>query len=192
MRTTLTLLTLGFSLTLGACEYYECGPGCDYDCDPWEEDCDDHDWDDDPWNDDDDDDDDDDPEADADTDVDADTDTDTTDDPPPPDISFELTPAEAEQGDVFIGSLSMGGEDAPGYDAITSVSFYGDIEVLAADIRSYEVLVSIAVAEDGEGAVDLLVELEDGDAIWAEDILTIYPDGSGHEATGSGEPDPCE
>jgi len=190
MRTTLTLLTLGLSLTLGACEYYECGPGCDHDCAPWEDDCEDHDyWDDDPWNDDDDDDD---PEADADTDVDADTDTDTTDDPPPPDISFELTPAEAEQGDVFIASLTMGGEDAPGYEAITEVTFYGDVDVLAADIRSYEVLVSVAVAEDGDGGVDLLVELEDGSAVWAEDILTIYPDGSGHEAGGTGEPDPCE
>lgn len=131
-------------------------------------------------------------EADVDCDVDADTDTDTTDDPPPPDISFELTPAEAEQGDVFIASLTMGGEDAPGYEAITEVTFYGDVDVLAADIRSYEVLVSVAVAEDGDGGVDLLVELEDGSAVWAEDILTIYPDGSGHEAGGTGEPDPCE
>ncbi len=185
MRTPLTLLTLGLTLTLGACEYYECGQGCGHDCDPWEEDCDDDPWGDDPW---------DDPEADADTDADtdSDTDTDTTDDPPPADISFQLTPSEAEQGDVFIGSLSMGGEDAPAYEAITSVTFYGDVNVLAADVRSYEVLVSMAVAEDGEGAVDLLVELDNGDAIWAEDVLTIYPDGSGHEADGSGDPNPCD
>lgn len=185
MRTTLTLLTLGLTLTLGACEYYECGPGCSNDCDPWDDDCEDRDhWDDDPWNDD--------PEADADTDVDADTDTDTTDDPPAADISFALTPADAEQGDVFIGSLAMGGEDAPGYDAIAGVTFYGDVSVLAVDQRSYEVLVSIQVAQDGEGTVDLLVELDDGSAVWAEDVLTIWPDGSGHEASGSGDPDPCE
>jgi hypothetical protein len=187
MRTPLTLLTLSLTLTLGACEYYECGPGCG-ECDPWEEDCDDRGpWDDDPWGED----------ADADADADADTDTDTDTDtdvvePPPRDISFELTPAEAEQGDVFIGSLSMGGEDAPGYEAITDVTFYGDVNILAVDQRSYEILVSVQVAQDGEGPVDLLVELEDGSAVWAEDILTIFPDGSGHEASGSGDPDPCE
>ncbi len=192
MRTPRTRRTRGLSLTLGACEYYECGPGCG-DCDPWEEDCDDRDdWrgDDDPWNDGEEED----PEADADTDVDADTDTDTGEEeqPPPPDITFELTPSEAEQGDVFIGSLAMGGEDAPGYEAITSVTFYGDVEVLAVDQRSYEILVSIRVDADGAGGVDLLVELEDGSALWAEDVLTIFPDGSGHEASGSGDPDPCE
>jgi hypothetical protein len=192
MRTTLTLLTLGLTLTLGACEYYECGPGCDHDCDPWDEDCEDHDyWDDDPWNDD----------ADADADADADTDTDAdadadadTDTQPEPeaDISFELTPAEAEQGDIFIASLSMGGEDAPGYEAISEINFYGDVEILAVDIRSYEVLVSVAVDQDGAGPVDLLVELESGDVIWTDAVLTIYPDGSGHEAGSSGDPDPCE
>jgi hypothetical protein len=185
MRTTLTLLTLGLTLTLGACEYYECGSDCGQDCDPWDDDCEDRDpWDDDPWDDDDD--------ADADTDVDADTDTDNQDDPPAADISFQLTPADVEQGDVFIGSLAMGGEDAPGYDAISTITFYGDVNVLAVDIRSYEVLVSVSVADDGQGAVDLLVELEDGSAVWAEDILTIWPEGSGYTADGSGDPNPCE
>ncbi len=191
MRTTLTLLTLGLTLSLGACEFYDCGPGCDRDCDPWDDNCEwDDDWgDDDPWGDDDDDDD---PEADADTDVDADTDTDTQEDPPAADIQFELTPSEAEQGETFIASLAMGGEDSPGYDAISSVTLYGDITVLASDVRGYEVLLSIAVDADGEGAADLLVEFEDGEAVWAEDILTIWPAGSGHEAGDSGEPDPCE
>ncbi len=189
MRTTLTLLTLGLTLTLGACEYYECGSDCGRDCDPWEDDCDD-DWGDDPWGDDDKPDDD--PEADADTDVDADTDTDTQDDPPAADIQFELTPSDAEQGETFIASLSMGGEDSPGYAAITSITLYGDVTVLASDMRSYEVLISLAVDADGEGAADMLVEFESGDAVWAEDILTIWPAGSGNEAGGTGEADPCE
>ena len=86
----------------------------------------------------------------------------------------------------------MSGEDAPGYEAITSVTLYGDISVLASDLRSYEVLLSIAVDADGEGAADLLVELEEGEAVWVEDVLTIWPAGSGHEAGDAGEPDPCE
>ncbi|MFH1466675.1 MAG: hypothetical protein ABIO70_19980 [Pseudomonadota bacterium] len=187
MRASLTLLTLGLSLTLGACEYYECAGRCGP-CDPWSGDCDDDDdgW---PW--------DTGEEGDADTDGDADGDTDTdtdsdTDSPPPPDIHFTLTPAEAEQGQVFIGSLAMSGEDAPAYAAIRDVAFYGDVQTLAVDVRSYEVLVSLAVAADGEGSVDLVVELEDGTAVWEPGVLTIWPAGSGHEADGSGDPDPCE
>jgi hypothetical protein len=184
----ITLLTLGLTFTLGAglgaCQYYECGPGCGR-CDPWTGDCE---GDDDPWGDDTDD------EADADVDVDADTDTDTSapDDPPPADIHFALTPAEAEQGQVFIGSLAMTGADAPAYDAIASLSFYGDVEVLAQDLRTFEVLVTLAVAADGEGTVDLVAEFADGTAVWEPGVLTIWPAGSGHEADGAGDPDPCE
>jgi hypothetical protein len=190
MRASLTLLTLGFTFTLGACNYYECGRGRCGSCDPWFGDCDD-----DPWGGDSGEEPDADTDADTDTDTDADADTDTdadTDNPPAPDIHFTLTPAEAEQGQVIIGSLAMSGEDAPAYDAISEVTFYGDVQTLAVDIRSYEVLVSLDVADDGEGAVDLVVELTDGTAVWEPGVLTIWPAGSGHEADGSGDPDPCE
>jgi len=187
MRTPVTLLTLGVTLSLGAslgaCEYYACGPGCDP-CDPWSGDCEDED----PWGDDSG------TEADADIDADTDTDTDTgaPEDPPPADIHFTLTPAEAEQGQVFIGSLAMSGADAPAYDAIAGLAFYGDVEALATDVRSFEVLVTLAVAPDGAGAVDLVAEFADGTATWEPGVLAIWPAGSGHAADGAGDPDPCE
>jgi len=182
MRIMLPLLSLGFALSLGACEYYECGPDCGPCDDPWG-DCGDKDpWDDDKPRDD---------EADADVDADTDSDTD-SEDPPAADIQFSLTPDEAEQGDVFIGSLSMSGEDSPGYAAITDLDLYGDVTLLAADVRSYEVLISVAVDADGEGAADLLVEFDNGDAAWGTAVLEIWPDGSGQEAGDAGEGDPCE
>lgn len=113
---------------------------------------------------------------------------------PEPTWSFTLTPGQAEAGEVFIGSLRTVGEDAPTYDQIAAVHFYGDVTVLAADTRSWEYLVTLQVAADAEPqTVDLVVELADGTAAWVDDVLTLYATGSGHSASSSDDGStPCE
>lgn len=111
------------------------------------------------------------------------------------DYGLTLTPDEAEQGETFIAALRAEEDDAPGYEEITGVVFYGSVEVITEDVRSYEYLLTLSVSEDAEtGGVDLVVEYEDGSAAWVEDALTIYEAGSGHEAGGSEDEtyDPCE
>ncbi len=175
---------LAFSLSLSACEYHECGPcddgfweDCDHnDCHDWDDD-EDHEW------------------ADNDDDDGGGEDTGEEQEPEEPEYSYSLSPAEAEPGDSFIGSLVAEGEEAPGYDAITSIEFYGDVQVLASEVRGDELLLSLSVDFDAElGAVDLLVEFDDGDAAWVESVLVIYEVGSGHSSDSGdgGETDPCE
>ncbi|MBN1335836.1 MAG: hypothetical protein JXB39_07725 [Deltaproteobacteria bacterium] len=113
--------------------------------------------------------------------------------PLPPPWAFELVPGEAEAGDVFIASLRFEGDAAPAYDTVASVEFFGDVEVLATDWRAWEILLTLAVSADApEGTADVLVRFQGTDAAWGEDVLSIWPDASGHEAGPSGSGlDPC-
>lgn len=124
----------------------------------------------------------------------CDDDTGDVEQPPPPDYGFYLTPDEAEQGQVFIGSLRADGEDAVDLASINQVELFGDVSVLASDLRSSELLLTIQVASDAApGFVDLLVELDDGSAAFEPGILQLFPAGSGHEAGGSDDgTNPCE
>jgi hypothetical protein len=114
--------------------------------------------------------------------------------PPPPDYGFFLTPDEAEQGEVFIASLRADGEDAVDLAAVTTLRLYGDVEILAEDLRSSELLLTLQVDADADlGLVDLLVELDDGSAAFQEGLLEIFAAGSGHGAGSSDDgSDPCE
>ncbi len=184
MRFALPLIGLGLALQ-GCIIYDHDCPGCDPEHpdrphdDPWDDDCDD------------------DPEDPCDDD---DTDDDPTDDtgdvelPPPPDYGFYLTPDEAEQGDVFIASLKADGEDELELAGIADIELFGDVEILAEDLRSSEILLTVQVAGDAApGMVDLLVELDDGSASFTDGILQIFEDGSGHEAGSSDDgSDPCD
>ncbi len=124
----------------------------------------------------------------------CDDDTGDFEEPPPPDYGFFLTPDEAEQGEVFIASLKADGEDAPELASIAELELFGDAAILAEDLRSSEILLTVQVDADAEpGFVDLLVELDDGSAAFEPGILELFPAGSGHEAGSSDDgSNPCE
>lgn len=113
--------------------------------------------------------------------------------PPPPAHALALTPDEAEQGETFIASLRSSGVDPLDLGRIDDLRFYGDVSVLAAAERSAELLLTLRGDPAAEpGTVDLLAALDDGTAVWQPAVLTLFPAGSGHEAGGSQDGDPCE
>ena len=136
------------------------------------------------------------PDPDDDTNCDGPCDDDTGDieEPPPPDYGFFLTPDTAEQGEVFIASLRADGLDAVELTAVVDLRLYGDVEILAEDLRSNELLLTVQVLDNAElGSVDLLVELDDGSAAFQEGVLEIFAAGSGNEAGSSDDgSDDCE
>ena len=100
-----------------------------------------------------------------------------------PQISLEFTPPQAEQGEIFIGSLSITEGDAD-LSQVASVTVYGAADVLAIDARDDEVLVSVAVDGNAEsGEADIVVEFEDGSAAWLEAAFVISPEGTGNSAS---------
>ena len=115
-------------------------------------------------------------------------------------VDFEFTPPQAEQGEVFIGSLSVGETDLD-LTTVENVTIFGDADILAIDARPGEVLVSVAVASDAiSSEADLVVEFADGSAAWLEAAFVISEMGSGAGAgdyTGDTDPtddteeDPC-
>lgn len=111
-----------------------------------------------------------------------------------PAYALTLTPDQAEQGETFMGSLRSTGEDALDLARIQDLRLYGDLSVLASDVRASELLLALQVEDDAEiGTVDLLAALDDGSALWQPGILTIFPAGSGHQAGSSDDgSDPCE
>jgi hypothetical protein len=115
-------------------------------------------------------------------------------DPDAPAYALTMTPDQAEQGEVFIGSLRSSGEDALDLGRIADLRLYGDLAILATDLRSSELLLTVQVEPEARiGAVDLLAALDDGAAVWQPGLLTIFPAGSGHEAGSSDDgDDPCE
>ncbi len=112
----------------------------------------------------------------------------------PPPWAFVLMPAEAEAGETFIASLRFEGEAAPACEDVASVEFFGDVEILAQDVRSWEVLLALAIpAEAPAGTADVLVRFQGATAAWGEDVLAIWPAASGHEAGPSDDgSDPCD
>ena len=115
-------------------------------------------------------------------------------------IGLEFTPPQAEQGEVFIGSLSVTEGDVD-LSLVESVSVFGDADILAIDSRPGEVLLSVAVASDATSSeADIVVEFQDGSAAWLEAAFVISELGSGAGAgdyTGDTDPtdeeeeDPC-
>jgi len=117
-----------------------------------------------------------------------------------PDVELSFSPPQAEQGEIFIGSLSS--EDTEmDLTTVTSVNLFGDADILAVEARASEVLVTVAVDADAETSEsDILVEFADGSAAWLEAAFVISPEGSGSGAddyTGDTDPnqgeedDPC-
>jgi len=116
-----------------------------------------------------------------------------------PSLNLSFTPPQAEQGEIFIGSLSVTDGDLNLAD-VESVQLFGDAEVLATNIRSNEVLLSVGVAADAmSGEADIVVEFKDGSAAWLEAAFVIAPSGQGcaasdypsEEEKEEAEDDPC-
>ena len=113
-----------------------------------------------------------------------------------PSLGLTFSPPQAEQGEIFIGSLSVmeGDVDLSG---VENVQLFGDAEVLATTIRPNEVLLSVGVAEDASnGEADIVVEFKDGSAAWLEAAFVISPQGTGGAASDfpteeAPEDDPC-
>ncbi len=108
------------------------------------------------------------------------------DNPELPSVTLAFLPPQAEQGESFIGRLTVEEGDLTLSDC-HDVVVYGDASVDALIARSGEVLVSVTANDDATpGAVDVLVELNDGNAVWLEGAFTIFPAGSGKSASAWG------
>lgn len=104
---------------------------------------------------------------------------------------FVLTPSEAEIGATVIASLTvLSGE----FDLsqVSTARFYGGVQILAAENRGSELLMTIAVDPQAvAGPVDLLLEINDGTVQLIDDALLIVEaeqntGGGGGDDTGSG------
>ena len=103
-------------------------------------------------------------------------------------IGFE--PFQAEAGEKFLGYIQVQQGDLD-LSTIDELNFYGDLVVETWDIRGDEIILSASVPDDAvEGEVDLVVVIDQADAIWLNNAITIYPTGSGNSAEdGYGSPD---
>ena len=103
-----------------------------------------------------------------------------------PSVTLSFLPPQAEQGESFIGRLTVDEGDLTLGDC-HDVVVYGEASVDALIARSNEVLVSVSANDDATpGVVDVLVELTDGTAAWLEGAFTIFPAGSGNSASAWG------
>ena len=85
---------------------------------------------------------------------------------------YYLTPDVAMAGETVIVSLQS--DQAVDYEAIQEISFLEDISVCTTTAREDELLVTVAVHEAViPGAVDLIIELEDGSHIFVEAGFTV-------------------
>jgi hypothetical protein len=107
-----------------------------------------------------------------------------------PSVTLAFLPPQAEQGESFIGRLTVEEGDLSLGDC-HDVVVYGDASIDALIARSGEVLVSVTANDDATpGVVDVLVELNDGTAAWLEGAFTIFPAGSGKSASAWGAENP--
>ncbi len=99
-------------------------------------------------------------------------------------VELTLSPAVAEQGQTFIGSLVVTGD--VDNTAVAGMQFIDDsVTVLAAEVRDTELLVTIAVAGDAvPGSFDAIVELVDLQPVLFGGALEVL------EASGSVVDDP--
>jgi len=100
-----------------------------------------------------------------------------------PAVTLKLAPPQAEQGETFIGRITVEDGDFE-LSEVTDVVIYGDAIVDALVSRANEVIVSVSTMDDAApGPVDILVELESGLAAWMPGALEIFPQGSEQSAS---------
>ena len=107
-----------------------------------------------------------------------------------PAIVLGFAPSQAEQGETFIGSITVEDGDLD-LGEVSGVEMYGDAEVTDILSRSREILVSVEILPDAQtGAVDMVVELQDGTAVWMETAFELFEAGSGNSADDWESPNP--
>ena len=84
-----------------------------------------------------------------------------------------MTPDVAVAGETVI--LSLQSDEAVNFDTIEDILFLdGDISVCTMSARDDELLVTVAVSiENAPGAVDLLIDFEDGSHLFLEAGFTV-------------------
>ncbi|NOY25713.1 MAG: hypothetical protein GXP62_07545 [Oligoflexia bacterium] len=100
-----------------------------------------------------------------------------------PAANFWLEPDTAAPGESLIASLQA--DVAFDWSSVQDVVFYGDVIPCTTQAREDELLITITVnADAAPGPVDLLIELNDGGAIWVDGAMTVVDGGAGSGGTG--------
>ncbi|MCK6502601.1 hypothetical protein L6R53_04270 [Myxococcota bacterium] len=96
--------------------------------------------------------------------------------PEEPKARLWLDPDAGAPGEDLIAGLQS---DQPfDWSTVAAVEFFGPITPCTMQARQDELLITLAVDDDAPaGPVDLLVELDDGTAIWVDDAFLVL-DGS--------------
>jgi hypothetical protein len=127
-------------------------------------------------------------DPDAEADDDCDDDTGTTGDPDEPDepeFTMSFAPGQAEQGETFLGHLTVQGEFD--LDRVTELEFTGGANILWSEIRMDQILLLVDVPADARlGEADLIVSRSELPAVLFESALFIGAPGSGNSS------DDCE
>jgi len=104
-----------------------------------------------------------------------------------PALEVAFWPDQCEQGEDFLGYVTVI-EGDPADFSVADIKVYGDLEIVTWDQRGGELIVSASAPEDAvEGDVDMVIELQDGTAIWIESATSVNPQGSGGSAAEAGE-----
>jgi hypothetical protein len=91
-----------------------------------------------------------------------------------PALTWSLSPAEGSPGQTLI--LSLRASEGVSYGNIDEIWFLGDLTVCTMEARSDELLMTVTIAEVAkEGAVDLVVEMSDGDSFLLEQAFLVLP-----------------
>jgi len=105
-----------------------------------------------------------------------------------PPIVLSFYPNQAEQGESFIGYITLEEGDMD-LSLVQDVTFYGDVEVLDFDNRGDELIVSLDIMDDAiTGPIDVLLGLGGNDVVWFEAAFTVYEMGSGHSCEDAEDP----
>lgn len=105
---------------------------------------------------------------------------------PTPDAAFALTPDEGTVGTTFITHLTTTQANFD-WGSVASVTLYNGVEILAEEVASTEIILSVRIpAGTTAASSDLLIETTDGAAHFVPDALTILPgdDNSGDPSNG--------
>jgi hypothetical protein len=104
-----------------------------------------------------------------------------------PALSWSLSPAQGSPGQTLILSLQASG--GLSYGNIEEIWFLGDLTVCTMEARSEELLMTVTIAELAkEGAVDLVVEMADGDSYLLEQVFLVLPAEASEGAPAEEEP----
>ena len=88
-------------------------------------------------------------------------------------MKMTLEPDSGAAGTTFIAHLDSDRDDFD-WSTVTSVTFFGDVEVLAMDEDGGELDLAIRILADAApGDADMLVETADGQAFFQYDALTV-------------------